>query len=105
MNNFHIGQQIVCLKDYFRPFPGYEFELPKGGRIYTIRGFQRIEDLCGFLLEEIVSPLVDWSIIGFPDLGITEPGWDYRGFRPVKTTSIEVFNQMLAPTPRVKEKA
>lgn len=91
---FHLGQKVVCIKDFVGEY--YDGALPKGGQIYTIRGFQHIKDLVGLLLEEIVSEPIDWAIIGCPELGVTEPGWDHRGFRPVdkRKTDIAVFTRM-----------
>lgn len=98
---FYVGQKVVCRKDFFTNSQ-YIGELPKGGRTYTIRGFQFVADLIGLLLEEITSEPIDWAMVGYPaDLGVSEPGWDHRGFRPLveRKTDISVFERALLGEP------
>jgi hypothetical protein len=58
VNNFRIGQKIVCV-DGSRPVDGdYSETFPIEGRVYTIRGFESgllPEEELGLLLDEIVN--------------------------------------------------
>ena len=73
---------------------------PVKGGVYTIRGFD-IDlfdpDEPAVYLEEMVNPECDYLY------GRQEGSFYAHRFRPVRTTSIDVFTAMLAPTPRIKE--
>mgnify|MGYP001610460208 CR=1 FL=1 len=99
--NFHIGQKIVLINDkWSADADKYVPNRPVKGGVYTIRGFdggQLDPDEFGVFLEEMVNPERDY-------LGGRQEGSFYaHRFRPVRTTSIDVFTAMLAPTPRIKE--
>lgn len=98
---FHVGQKVVCIETWVRR-EGYGDEVgPVAGKVYTIRALLD-EDVWGDLglhLEEIVNPVRNY--FGGP----LEPGFARRRFRPVKTTNIDVFLNMLAPTPSEVEHA
>jgi len=70
---------------------------PKLNTIYTIReiieGYGEQQGLIGFHLYEIVNPLAHFN--GYDEK--EEPAFDSRHFRPVKPTSIEAFERLLAP--------
>lgn len=98
--SFHVGQRVVCVDDSMGIFPGCSLDLAGlcRGQIYTVRGLDTIKfpHFCAgwavVLLEEIVRQ---------PDPnGIGEVGFSRHRFRPVKTTSIEIFRQMFVTPPR-----
>ena len=100
MSGFHIGERIACVKDdgYDPENLAYVPNKPVKGCVYTIRGFDTNGgDELGIYLEEIVNPEDDFCF------GRQEPSFYAWRFRPVRTTSIDVFTAMLAPTPRIKE--
>jgi hypothetical protein len=87
---FRIGQQVVCASDvYHAEFPGPR--VYKGG-IYTISEFLDTP-VYGLALQ---FEEIRWE--GAPNF---YPGYRAAAFRPVKTTSIEVFTKLLAPTPEL----
>ena len=101
--NFHVGQKVICVNDIFT-ITSHNIvpNRPVKGCVYTIRGFDIYPPLVGtaIWLEEIINPEVDFEEDGVE--GTQEPSfWAWR-FRPIRTTSIDVFTAMLAPTP-VKE--
>jgi hypothetical protein len=106
MSNFHIGQKVVCVNvtPSSHPLAANKCHLLRKGDVYTIRDIDvRFASLHGDItirLEEIRRPIQQPCKI--PDW---EPGFASRRFRPVRTTSIDIFTSMLAPTPRVKEPA
>lgn len=90
MNNFHIGQHVVCINDTEGIFdtPGIEYDPGLDGLkkdvVYTIRDLQ-IDDIENYLilrLEEIFRPLnADGS----------EPGYCYKRFKPLQKIKVEDF--------------
>jgi hypothetical protein len=78
------------------------FARPKKGGIYTVRevfdarpyGFNHD----GLLLEEIVNPVLDYIAPAGP-VRCEQFFLAFR-FRPLRATSIEVFQKMLEPVPR-----
>ena len=60
--------------------------------VYTIREIHVEGPLVGFCFYQIVNPRT-WFAAGYG-----EPAFNSRNFRPVKTTSIEVFERLLMPT-------
>lgn len=96
---FSVGQLVVCIREFSsrRPLKGEVF--PTKGMVYTVRdvrtdGIPWFDCTAYILLDEIVNPKD-------PVLKV-EPYFHALNFRPVRTTSIEVFNTMLKP---VKEDA
>ena len=93
--SYHVGQQVVCVNDRFSPNPGWRQTVrafPVRNGVYTIREIHCEPPLVGFCFYEIVNPRT-WFAIGYG-----EPAFNCKNFRPVKPTSIEVFEKLLAPT-------
>lgn len=90
--SFHVGQRVVCVDD--RDLT--EGVHPVKGSIYTIRALRWSEwfERQHVLLEEILKQ----SQL-FAD-GFHEGSFRADRFRPVKTTSIEIFHQMLVTPPK-----
>lgn len=91
---FHVGMKVVCIDDdWSRPNGDPPPRVPMKGAIYTISGFDTWKDWVFLKLKEF-STADDHSFCA-----------DY--FRPLiekkTTTSIEVFNNLLAPSPRKLE--
>jgi hypothetical protein len=82
---FEVGQQVVCVDNKPRDWRPFGDPLHVGG-VYTVAGITLGGE--GVLLHEAVagSPTGYWA----------------NRFRPVRKTSIEVFEQMLAPPPKVR---
>jgi hypothetical protein len=101
---FHVGQRVVCVNtrnwsDRSRDRPKY----PKRGAVYTVRAIvvctDRGYDEDGLYLEEIVNkPRLYEDPQG--QLMKCEVAFRMSRFRPVRTTSIDVFTQMLEPVPQ-----
>ena len=84
---FHVGQQVVCIRDDWRYL--YIGEVaPIKGSIYTIRKIRDRVEKTWLLFEEFSNPV---------RRGLREPGFDANFFRPVRTTSIEIFERLLKP--------
>lgn len=94
---FFVGQRVVCIDDDWDHDDDCK-NYPVKGCVYTIRGFGDSPDPGeSIFLEEIVNPPYD-----YPQWGRWEPSFLIERFRPVKNTSIEVFQSLLAPTPARK---
>lgn len=94
---FHVGQKVVCINGT----PAHRFYLPSDnlpatGAVYTVRAVVDSEGTACLLLDEIVNEPRQ-----FRD-GFCEGAFNASRFRPVKTTSIEVFHKLLAPTGKRK---
>ena len=98
----HLGQKVICVRDSNWPRGpyGYTPTLPQKGVVYTIRAivpcralFGRDED--GLHLVEIVNPTLPRKS-GWVN---GELAFRISRFRPVRTTSIDVFTKMLKPVP------
>lgn len=101
---FHVGQFVVCVDGCFLPGRGYGDEvLPKKGTVYCIRRLGNGGDIPVLLLEEILNPVREYTI----EDGTTrmmEPGFGLSRFRPIKETSLDVFDIVREPTNlRVRE--
>ncbi len=101
--SFHIGQQVVCVSSRFSSHPYWRSTVrafPALGGIYTIReivqGRGEQQGVIGFHLYEITNPLAHFD--GYAEK--EEPAFDSRHFRPMRPTSIEVFEKLLAPVER-----
>jgi len=93
--SFHIGQQVVCVDDKFSKEEYWRRSVrafPQLHAIYTIREIIDYGDLIGFCFYELTNPRAYFS------KGFHEPAFNSRNFRPVRKTSIEVFERLLAPT-------
>ncbi len=92
---FHVGQKVVCVDDRLCVVTGDPTGLRKGA-VYTVRGLT--SDGEGLFVEELYREWVP---------GIEFSLWYWR-FRPVRETSIEVFQSLLNPSPedieRLREK-
>ena len=101
---FRIGQRVVCVdtrkwpRDYdFRP------KLPKRGAVYTVRAIVPCiadgYDEDGLRFVEIVNPrrLLRWPSGRRQRMELC---FRMSRFRPVRTTSIEVFQKLLEPLPQ-----
>ncbi len=89
---FEVGKQVVCIRNGKNKAEGETDAVV--GEVYTIRKIVSFAAGVGLYLEEIINPPV-WCTDGLIERGL----WIER-FRPVKPTSIEVFNQLLVPLPR-----
>ena len=94
--SFHIGQQVVCISDRFSPEPHWRSAVsafPKLHMIYTIRDMREVHGLVGLCFFEIVCRHARFAE------GYVEAAFNSKNFRPVKRTSIAVFETLLAPVP------
>jgi hypothetical protein len=92
---FCVGQRVVCVCVNFSREPVWRGNVrlfPQLGSVYTIRSIREERDLIGLCFVEIINPPGDFGPRGF-----VEPAFDSRRFRPLRTTSIEVFRQLLVP--------
>jgi hypothetical protein len=92
--SFHVGQQVVCINDRFSRREVWRRAVriyPQLNSIYTIREIFHAGGLTGFCFYEFSNPpaLFDGRYL--------EPAFNSRNFRPVKKTSIEVLERLLAP--------
>lgn len=91
---FHVGQKVVCIDDRLEDGEPPSPNAVKGG-VYTIT---EVLDFPGH------GCALNFSELYYPGDRCWFPGFKAECFRPVKTTSIETFRQMLRPVP-VKERA
>ena len=99
---FFVGQKVKCVNDRNWPTPrqfgAYTPLLPVRGRVYTVREVVPMMregwDEDGLLLEEIVNPIQTR-----PNGNTFELTFRMSRFRPVRTTSIDIFRAMLEPVP------
>jgi hypothetical protein len=94
--SLHVGQQVVCVSDVFsrcRHWRRAVSALPKVGMVYTIRHIREAHGLIGLCFFEIVSPHAHFSE------GYVEPAFNSKNFRPVRRTSITLFEEILQKTP------
>ena len=94
--SFGVGLQVVCVSEAFSPCPYWRravSALPKLGMVYTIRHIREAHGLIGLCFFEIVSPPAHFSE------GYVEPAFNSKNFRPVRRTSIAVFEEILQDTP------
>ena len=101
-----IGQRVVCVDaSYWEDRSHLKETLPEAGRIYTIRAIGDAEllyGLCGIglLLEEIVN--AERRYLCPRGRVLCELCFRSDRFRPVHTTSIDIFTKMLEPV-KVRE--
>ena len=97
----HVGAKIVCVNDCPRSRYSYAPNLPKMGSVYTIREIVPYKllgfDEDGLLLVEIVNPPRFHKSPSCPLK--SELAFRMSRFRPIQTTSIDVFTDMLEPVP------
>jgi hypothetical protein len=102
--DFHPGQQVVCVNEQFSPRPYWRAAVrtfPRLDAVYTIRAICAELGLVGFYFDEIVNPCA-WFNGEF-----AEPAFNSKNFRPVRKTSIALFERLLAPVDaaRTRERA
>jgi hypothetical protein len=91
---FHVGQQVVCVNDNFSPRVAWRRTVrtfPRLHAVYTIRGICHSGGLVGLYFCEIENPP---ALFGD---GLAEAAFNSRNFRPVRKTSIDIFEKLLAP--------
>jgi hypothetical protein len=88
---FHVGQKVVCVDEF--DFIEPDEVPPVKGHVYTIRGMTDKGEGLFIVLEEIVNLPRQY------DEGFAEAEFDAECFRPVRTTSIEIFERMLTQLP------
>jgi hypothetical protein len=95
---FEVGKQVVCIKDNWQCQFDHRITMPIKDGIYTIREINADGEIA-FRFEEILNP-----VITFWDCTV-EPSFKAYCFRPVRTTNIDVFTEMLNPSPtKTKQK-
>lgn len=85
MANWYVGQKIVCIEDgAFDPVDEGVVNTPDPikGSVYTINGIDP-DPFLAFRLEELPFNVL----------------YEADCFRPVRTTDISIFTQMLKPVP------
>ena len=93
--SFRVGQQVVCVNDKFSDDKYWRrtvLAFPKLRSVYTVREIRDAGDLVGFCFCEIKNPIALFTG------GYFEPAFNVKNFRPVKKTSIEILEKLLAPT-------
>jgi hypothetical protein len=98
MMAFHVGQKVVCVNASRPARRVYlpDDKLPLTGGIYTVREISDSEGTTCLLLNEIINKPRQFRE------GFCEGAFTASRFRPVKTTDIEVFHRLLAPTGKRK---
>ena len=105
---FFVGQKVVCVnvtprRDGLRP-RYRSTAIPVLGAVYTIRELFDANpygyDEVGLLVEEVVNPVRRYIAKTGPVK--CEQFWLSYRFRPVRTTNIDVFLEMLEPTPSLE---
>ncbi len=97
---FKIGQKVVCINDSLNVCHTSKLPIIKG-EVYTITGFGD-PDAAPCLVLAGVPNIFKEHIDLNKNYGTTYPvdiGWRADRFRPVKTTSIDVFTAMLNKQP------
>jgi hypothetical protein len=92
--SFDIGQRVVCVRVDFSREPVWRGAIrvfPKLNSIYTVRSVRKVGPLIGLCFREMVHAPAHFAE------GFVEPAFDSRRFRPLRTTSIDRFRQLLRP--------
>jgi hypothetical protein len=92
--NFQVGQQVICVSDSWLPNELWHRTVrtfPQLNSIYTIHEIRRGASLIGFCFCEFVNPRAHFRS------GCLEPAFKSQNFRPVRKTSIELFERLLVP--------
>ena len=91
---FHVGQMVVCITSFPHTPNKYVPRYPKKGEVFTILEIYdhptHPEGLLGFYFEEIIC--------GTHPTYNMEYGFGSDSFRPVKKTSIDLFNEIALKT-------
>lgn len=89
---FHIGQVVVCIRQFKGDGPDRDISYPQKGCAYTVRDIIVLGDAAGIRLEEIINaPRQNLE-------GYFEPAFVTRNFRPAVKTDISIFTEMLNKT-------
>lgn len=97
--SFQVGQQVVCINDLFSSCAYWRAAVsafPRLHGIYTIRSMREAHGLLGLCFYEILSRPRQFSE------GFVEPAFNSKNFRPVKPTSISIFESLLAGVDRAE---
>jgi hypothetical protein len=101
VTHFQVGQKVVCIANgtwektkVLVP----DIIVPLKNEIYTVREIylDPVLDVVGIRLKEIVNKRYKYENHPEP----MEPGWFPADFRPIKETSIEVFEKLLINPPK-----
>lgn len=103
MNQFHVGQKVVCIDDDKVPPAGHivltDFVIPEKGKIYTIRRtlLGKVGNVPCVLLDEIPDQVVE--VLAHGVLRTGDVIFNAVCFRPLVTrkTDISCFTDMLKP--------
>lgn len=92
---FHRGQEVVCVKAgewlvLDGEGPPASAHVPHYGEHFLVNSIHEYSDGSTFL-----------TLIGCSRKDL----WAAEEFRPVKTTDISLFHQMLAPSPKARQRA
>ena len=99
---FHVGQHVVCVDaevHHLAPWPLCDHDMDglRSGVVYTIRAVGVFRGLESVWLHEIVRP-----IRGANAHKYGEAGYSPHRFRPLASTRLDVFRQLLvSPKERV----
>ena len=99
MNNFHVGQKVVCIDDKFKNVS--IDQLIRKGEIYTIRWVGAYShyidgEFIGVKLEEIHRGNDD----GPEGYGAADMPYRATRFRPLLKDRLSTLKNLLAPTPK-----
>jgi hypothetical protein len=92
--SFQVGQQVICISDDWLPNELWRRTVrtfPQVNSIYTIREIHYGSKLFGFCFYEFVNPRAHFKN------GYHEPAFKSQNFRPVRKTSIDLFEKLLVP--------
>lgn len=99
---FKAGELVRCVNDEFDGSWDYVPDLPRMGRVYTVRacapwtytrqGSGETHSMASLLLEEVRNP-----VMPFKSEGASEPHFPACLFRPVRKPPIDALRRMLAP--------
>lgn len=98
MNDFHVGQKVVCINDTFKNVS--IDQLIRKGQIYTVRWVGMYShyvdgEFLGIKLEEIHRGDDD----GPEGYGAADMPYRASRFRPLVEDKISMFRKLLAPKP------
>lgn len=94
MWNVKVGDKVVCINDTFDAIRRENLNLPVKDEIYTVREVRTsTEKPLNLLLEEVVNIARQWKDF------FGEPSFDISRFRPLKESSIEIFQKLLIDPP------
>lgn len=92
---FRVGQKVVCIDGNIGGGCGLE-TFPIKGMVYTVRAVRWSD---WHQSEQLRLVEIENEPRRYHD-GVFECGFNSQRFRPVKTTSIEIFRAMLVNPPR-----